>query len=34
MTIEKYIDLDLLDRFEFYDYGHALEILHESFPVE
>ena len=34
MDIEKYIDSDLLDRFEFYNYGHALEILHDAFPVE
>ena len=34
MTIENYIDHDILDRFEYYDYGHALEILHESFPEE
>ena len=32
MDIEKYIDSDLLDRFEFYNYGHALEILHDAFP--
>ena len=31
---EIYIDLDLRDRYEFFDYGHALEILHESFPAE
>ena len=29
--IEKYVSHDLLNRFEFYDFGHALEILHESF---
>ncbi len=34
MDIEKYTDSDLLDRFEFYNYGHALEILHDAFPVE
>ena len=34
MDIEKYIDNDLLERFEFYNYGHALEILHDAFPVE
>lgn len=34
MKIEKYIDRNILDKFEFYDYGHALEILHESFPEE
>ncbi|MDO4720129.1 MAG: BglII/BstYI family type II restriction endonuclease [Peptostreptococcaceae bacterium] len=30
----KYIDQDLLDRFEFYSYGHAIEILHHAFPIE
>ncbi len=30
----KYIAPDILDRFEYRDYGHALEILHESFPEE
>ena len=30
----KYIDADVLERLDFYDYGHALEILHESFPCE
>lgn len=34
MDIEKYIDEDLLNRFEFYNYGHALEILHDAFPIE
>lgn len=29
-----YIDEDLMNKFEFRDYGHALEILHESFPEE
>lgn len=29
-----YIAPDLLAKFEFYSYGHALEILHEAFPVE
>lgn len=31
---QKYIDADILSRYEFYDYGHALEILHESFLQE
>jgi len=31
---KKYIDPDIQSRFEFFDYGHALEILHESFPGE
>lgn len=30
----KYIDSDLLSRFEFHNYGHALEILHDAFPIE
>ena len=34
MGIEKYIDNDLLSRFEFHNYGHALEILHDAFPTE
>ena len=34
MGLEKYIDSDVLKKFEYRDYGHALEILHESFPEE
>lgn len=34
MDFEKYIDSDILSRFEFYNYGHALEILCDAFPVE
>ena len=34
MDFEKYIDRVLLNRFEFYNYGHALEILHAAFPEE
>lgn len=34
MEFEKYIDSDLLVRFEFHSYGHALEILHDAFPQE
>lgn len=34
MPIENYIDADLLEKFEFHSYGHALEILHDAFPVE
>ncbi len=30
----KYIESDLQSKYEFYDYGHALEILYESFPQE
>lgn len=26
--------LDIQSKYEFFDYGHALEILHESFPAE
>ena len=29
-----YIDSDIQHKYEFFDYGHALEILHESFPKE
>lgn len=31
---EKYIAQELSARFEFYNYGHALEILHDAFPTE
>ena len=31
---EKYINSELLFKFEFYNYGHALEILHNAFPIE
>ena len=34
MDIEKYVASDLLNKFEFYNYGHALEILHHAFPKE
>ncbi|MDO4266784.1 MAG: BglII/BstYI family type II restriction endonuclease [Eubacteriales bacterium] len=34
MDYEKYLDKDLLSKFEFYNYGHALEILHDAFPEE
>lgn len=34
MGEEKYIDKNLFEKFEFYNYGHALEILYEAFPVE
>ncbi len=34
MDIKRYIDPGLLDRFEFFSYGHAIEILAESFPEE
>lgn len=32
--MEKYIRAELLEKFEFQDYGHALEILSEAFPEE
>ena len=34
MQFENYIDADLLKKFEFRNYGHALEILHDAFPEE
>ncbi|MBP3237792.1 MAG: restriction endonuclease [Lachnospiraceae bacterium] len=34
MQYEKYVDADLLDKYEFKSYGHAIEILHESFQGE
>lgn len=34
LQLEQYIDNDLLSRFEFHNYGHALEILHDAFPKE
>ena len=34
MQMEMYVDADLLKKFEFYSYGHALEILHDAFPEE
>lgn len=34
MSFEQYIDSDLNRKYEFYNYGHALEILHESFQEE
>lgn len=34
MAIKKYVDPDIQLKYEFFDYGHALEILHESFPKE
>lgn len=32
--MEKYIRAELFDKFEFYNYGHALEILAEAFSKE
>ena len=34
MNVRQYIDPDILEKFEYYNYGHALEILHESFSAE
>lgn len=34
MKLKKYIDEDILEKYEFYNYGHALEILHDAFPIE
>lgn len=34
MDLEKYIDRNIIDKYEFYNYGHALEILHDAFPIE
>ncbi len=34
MDLEKYLDDELLKKFEFYNYGHALEILSDAFPEE
>jgi len=32
--MEKYLSKDLTDKFEFHNFGHALEILSEAFPTE
>lgn len=34
MRLENYIDEDILNKFEFYNYGHALEILYDAFYEE
>lgn len=34
MNLEKYIEPELLNKYEFNNYGHALEILNDSFPEE
>ena len=34
MDFRKYIDPDILEKFRFYNYGHALKILHDAFPAE
>lgn len=32
MSIEDYVDRDLLDKFEFHSFNHALEIVTQAFP--
>ena len=34
MQIEDYIDHDLLEKYEFYNYNHAIEIVTQAFPDE
>lgn len=34
MKIEEYISHDLLEKFEFHNYNHALEIITQAFPEE
>ena len=34
MQITDYIDADLLDKFEFHNYNHAIEIITQAFPEE
>ena len=34
MRLEDYVDADLLEKFEFYSYNHALEIITQAFPEE
>ena len=34
MTIQDYIPEDLLEKFEFHNYNHALEIITQAFPDE
>ncbi len=34
MTVQDYIEKDLLEKFEFYSYNHAIEILTQAFPEE
>ena len=34
MNFKRYIAEDIFGKYEYYNYGHALEILHESFPEE
>lgn len=32
--LSKYVRPEIAARYDFYSYGHAIEILHESFPAE
>lgn len=34
MKLSNYIAPDLLEKFEFYNYNHALEIISQAFPQE
>lgn len=34
MRVEDYIPCGLLEKFDFYNYNHALEIITQAFPVE
>lgn len=34
MKLEDYIEADLLEKFEFHNYNHALEIITQAFPEE
>lgn len=34
MKVEEYIPTDLLDKYEFHNYNHALEIITQAFPKE
>lgn len=34
MNISDYVSSDLLDKFEFHNYNHALEIITQAFPEE
>ena len=34
MNLENFIEKKLMNKFDFYNYGHALEILHDAFPME
>lgn len=33
-NMARYVRQDLLEKFEFQNYGHAMEILHDAFPEE